>query len=115
MPDILTPEQVAECRERAERATEGPWIPYENYHGWHMMIPGEGEHGDKLVLKRELEEANIKFACSARTDIPALCATVEALWDVVEWQCRTKCAGYSSECTDRCRAAQVFRARELSR
>jgi hypothetical protein len=112
MPDILTLERVAECRERAERATKGPWEAKCSGHDYPYIVA----HGKQLACGEDFGKMpDAEFCAHARTDIPALCATVEALREVVEWQCRTKCAGYSSECTDRCRAAQVFRARELSR
>jgi gamma-glutamyl phosphate reductase len=66
MPDILTPAQVAECRERAERATEEL--------DWGVLKTLASlcdDNADAL--------AAIELHKHARTDIPALCATVEAL------------------------------------
>jgi hypothetical protein len=66
MPDILTLERVAECRERAERATEEL--------DWGVLKTLASlcdDNADAL--------AAIELHKHARTDIPALCATVEAL------------------------------------
>lgn len=98
MPDIMTPAQVAECRERVERATEGPWMAGDSNEGcwpappqWEVQSDtwANPHHypDDELLPEMCLQiewyggntEADASFIAHARTDIPALCATVEAL------------------------------------
>lgn len=76
MPDILTPAQVAECRERAERATEGPWEAKCSGHDYPYIVA----HGKQLACGEDFGKMpDAEFIAHARTDIPNLCATVEAL------------------------------------
>jgi hypothetical protein len=80
MPDILTLERVAECRERAERATKGPWEAKCSGHDYPYIVA----HGKQLACGEDFGKMpDAEFCAHARTDIPALCATVEALRDTL--------------------------------
>lgn len=86
MPDILTPAQVAECRERVERATEGPWeveggggMHMDGTRDWYTISCPWNEHTKYYIGLGALKLPEAEFVAHARTDIPALCATVEAL------------------------------------
>lgn len=85
MPDILTPEEVAECRERAERATDGPWEALGDEIVTYA-VPRTASHPVQTVAMSGvcIEEADAEFVAHARTDIPALCATVEALREALK-------------------------------
>ena len=95
---MLTDEQIAEIEARANAAAEGPWrwrrdyeMPDGDKH-WELSNP-EGDRSGKTIdaslillldrdewLHRPAEtQANWEFIAHARTDIPALCATVKAL------------------------------------
>jgi hypothetical protein len=102
MTNPLTSKQVREIRTRAEKAMLGPWIPkmYDNEErptwgvrqgpstpsvmvGDEMLPCGfsicnlvEQDMGD---IENGLEAGTATFIAHARTDTPALCATVEAL------------------------------------
>lgn len=82
---ILTPAQVAEILARCEAATVGPWT-HQKHHGCkNILAPSGGSRNTREIactsgLSDEREDrANAAFVTNARTDIPALCATVEAL------------------------------------
>ncbi len=77
---IKTPEQIAAIRERAEKATPGPWgydlnhtvAQFSRHRDWDesvLQLPW-GARGRKPT---DREKANAEFAASARTDIPELC------------------------------------------
>lgn len=83
----MTPERLAEIEELANAATPGPWrherllysdgTPYNtNYQCWRFVEPAicglwDGTDGP--------ESADADFIAAARTDVPALCATVRKL------------------------------------
>jgi len=76
MATILTAEQCAAIRERAEKATAGPWqyeqrdLPDDIY----MLLSDE----DYTIAETAMEPL-ANFIAAARTDIPALLDTVEEL------------------------------------
>jgi hypothetical protein len=83
---ILTPEQVRAIRERAEKATPGPWTadkPPRDNDGWSLAViiaavaRGQGIYA--IPPGGSYPAADQNFIAAARTDVPALCATVEAL------------------------------------
>lgn len=87
MPEILSPERVAEYAKLAEQATEGPWDDlingfclsagvgspkYEQHHA-DICLPPECPKDDKR------SRANAAFIARAREAVPELCASHEAL------------------------------------
>lgn len=85
MPNILSSEQVAEAKKRADEASEGPWVTHsmndaavyaDNAEkGWIAECRWQPKaHCDYFEAKR-----NGHFIAAARTDVPALCDSHEAL------------------------------------
>ncbi|MDP9478211.1 MAG: hypothetical protein M3R38_21440 [Actinomycetota bacterium] len=75
--------RAREARERAEKATEGPW---ESWYPEDFEVAGPKElricklpHGISST-----HEANAQFIAHARTDVPELCSLVDALAGEVE-------------------------------
>lgn len=87
----MTDEQIQQIRERAEKATPGPWHPAEGPNGEYEIWAGHGEYDDdwgELVYESVGEvnrwnnrnrDADIAFILNAREDIPALLAEVDRL------------------------------------
>lgn len=75
---MLTPAQIKEIAERAEKATAGPW----NYQ-WDVHGNGWNTHHVVDSLKSPLfelpEKSDAEFVSHARTDIPALLTMIEEL------------------------------------
>lgn len=89
---MMTRQQVQAARERAEKATPGPWS---------TNLSGKGEHsitGPELAYVADVysrlagainypsdEEAigNLAFIAAARTDVPALAASLEAAMEAI--------------------------------
>jgi hypothetical protein len=99
----MTPEALAEIRERADKATPGPWLyrpriiddwgsVRAGVDGYHVAISrdGDGIGADQKAMdehrknKTDPYEPNGRFIAHARTDIPALLALVEAKQAEVE-------------------------------
>jgi hypothetical protein len=92
---VLSPEELKEIRERAEKATPGPWEYRPNRFddwgwvrgpdGWPVANAKAGADCDEDVLAThriagtDPYQHNGDFITSARVDIPRLLATVEAL------------------------------------
>jgi len=93
---MLSDEQVKEIEARANAATKGPWLA--EVRNWPLGDTGDYEpcadvlaiHGDvakpraiglfhELTSDVNAQVANCEFTAHARTDIPALCATVKQL------------------------------------
>ena len=81
---------VAAIRERADKATPGPW----EYDGMHNEIQKYDMPGFWLIISecrsapdqeyqqdqfKHMYDANFDFIAHARTDVPALCDEVERL------------------------------------
>jgi hypothetical protein len=66
-PDV-TPDRLAEIQQRADAATEGPWVA----HWWGV----ESESVDVLVIQDDYESSrqDFEFIAHAREDIPFLLA-----------------------------------------
>lgn len=85
MTKILTLEQVAEIKARAEAAIEGPYQVIEGSEYLYTEsatvdgIPLSLGFIDTCFFQPEQSEATRQFIAHARTDIPALCDTVEEL------------------------------------
>lgn len=81
-----TPERVAEIRERAEKASPGPWRSYiAGSEGAHIWPDTGDKHNDVRRLGtmngRDLAQdgLNAAFTAHARTDIPELLEWVDSL------------------------------------
>ena len=86
---MLTPERLKEIKQRAERATKGPW-------GVRHLCSGctpEDDEGAGLGLEligppqpwlegQFARAADAQFCAHARDDIPDLVAEVERLWEL---------------------------------
>lgn len=87
---ILTDTQLAAIRERAEKATAGPWIYAPPTHMFDSCIVKGGENGGKVIAysprSLDSDQANIRMCAHARTDVPALLETVDALKEEAEKQ-----------------------------
>lgn len=69
----LTDEELAEIKERAEKATEGPWgVGKPSPNGLNNVGTMSG-----LLTAQTLEEEDASFIAHAREDIPKLLAEVE--------------------------------------
>jgi hypothetical protein len=81
----MTPDEIARIRERADKATPGPWRY--DAHGY-IEGPVEGPDGidiaslpgyDPQVYRQDEIRANGAFLAASRADIPALLDEVERL------------------------------------
>ena len=82
----MTHDELKAIRERAEKATKGPWThpPYEE----EIVAPGEmpviraGQvRGESFLCA---EDADLDFIAAARTDIPALLYEIDRLRTALE-------------------------------
>jgi len=64
----VTPDRVAEIQQRADAATDGPWVA----HWWGI----EGESVNVLVVQDDYESSrqDFEFIAHAREDVPFLLA-----------------------------------------
>jgi hypothetical protein len=88
---MLTPEQLAECRERERKATAGPWVHRIGKHQQNQQVQssevglvGDGDESRPLFTGWAWKPGghrdarpNADFIAHARTDIPALLAHIE--------------------------------------
>ena len=101
LTEILNDSELVEIEARANAATRGPWESdnqqdSEHRYQFYMALAPDGESvfdtlnssvgeiheeadEDGVYRWDEVARCNIAFAAHARTDIPALCATVRAL------------------------------------
>ena len=75
--------QLEEERRIIEAATEGPWLPVEEY-GEHAVIVDEDDFGTRYVAERLRQgfddgENDAEFIAHARTALPVRNAQVEAV------------------------------------
>src|SRR5690625_626225 len=92
----MTPERLADIRERATAATEGPWRSHDFGHAGEeepssiVVHTGKFDHSDLLTYDTETavawmprwdrqESDNATFIAHARTDVPDLLAEVKRL------------------------------------
>lgn len=76
----LSPEELTAIRERAERATPGPWKALDNWRGVmykYVAAPGG-------VVTDGIAHHNAEFIAHAREDIPKLLAEIERLRTALE-------------------------------
>ncbi|NGQ95440.1 hypothetical protein G3578_09770 [Brevibacillus sp. SYP-B805] len=99
--DRPTPEVIAAIRERAERATPGPWR-WSNakvLNGKYDFVPQGSYLADTLIMfgdTYENGEHDAEFIAHARTDIPRLLDALEAAYererkliDALRWYAKT--------------------------
>lgn len=67
----MTPAQLSEIEARAKKATPGPWLSA------MLCIEIDDGRGSSFVRNHY---ADGHFACSARSDVPALCAALREAW-----------------------------------
>lgn len=75
-PVILDDEALAEIEARASAATDGPWQRGGNYWDQNTVTADAGKY---FIADCHKNPMSAEFIAHARTDIPALCATVRAL------------------------------------
>jgi hypothetical protein len=76
----LTNEELAAIRERAEKATPGPWFKESDEYGnINVYFAWDAPNGGNEVVERIDSEDDADFIANARTDIPKLLAHIEAL------------------------------------
>ena len=80
----LTQEQIEEIRKRAEAATIGDWDydveDFDISNGNFMVLQGEVRESDGTTYATiNAKEADLRFICGAREDIPALLAHIAEL------------------------------------
>jgi len=87
---MLTKQQLEEIKERAEKATKGPWAEDERYPGkvycddvFGSIVADCGPF-QYCTMEKEKIEANVAFVAHAPTDVPALLAEVERLRERIE-------------------------------
>lgn len=98
---ILSADDVAAITARAEAATAGPWAVYPMHAEPRVVRAGHGVMGMVAVPSAAPDDygnANAAFIATARTDVPTLAASHEALRAEVE---RLRTAVWASEEIDR--------------
>ena len=98
---ILSLKEVAAAKARADAATKGPWC----WRGYNLMqdcldadglpetnpyftpagepIAYDGSASGEYLEKIDTNGGDAKFIAAARTDVPALCTTIEVLADAL--------------------------------
>ncbi len=71
---MLTKEQVAEIKARAEKASSGPWA---EHNAWQSrgLVMADG----KVRKCNNIKPSDVTFIAAARADVPALCETIDGL------------------------------------
>lgn len=67
---------IQQIKERADKATIGPWAVYENYENGIEICDGETRRSWSSINAYDDPKQitdNAEFIASARTDVPALC------------------------------------------
>lgn len=70
---MLTHDELQAIKERAEKATAGPWIKYDEHGRWICNYPMWDYIGE---IK---EEADYNFIANVRDDVPKLIAEIDSL------------------------------------
>lgn len=76
----MTDEELAQIKERAEKATEGPWKCADTTDGAWLL-----DDADLIVAGTFGREEDASFTAHAREDIPKLIAEVERLRERLEY------------------------------
>ena len=91
----MTPSELLKIKERADRATEGPWYHRQagqhqpsdptNRYDWIGDSEHQGQHKKIIVARNSLHGGTVDYAfiAHARTDIPALLAHIAELERVI--------------------------------
>jgi hypothetical protein len=81
----MTPEELAEIRERADKATPGPWREFSTgpAHGDHWYVTADGEsialiHANDGI-DEEARQPDAEFIAAARAYVPRLLDEIERL------------------------------------
>lgn len=74
---------LAAIRERAEAATEGPWMHREERRDGGRIREHSVETSDRLIAEYQ-RDVNAGFIAHARTDVPALVEALEAVLAVLD-------------------------------
>ena len=85
--EALSPERLAEIREREQAATRGPWNVTEDRElltRWVSSEDGALDIGFGYVGNRTQDDA--AFVAAARTDVPALLAEIDRLTALLEFE-----------------------------
>ena len=85
----MNADEIRAIKERAERATEGPWEEKPGYSVvslYRKNGPRIGDIGDSPYSKRfkDQHKQNAEFIAHARKDIPDLCAALEEAMAEIE-------------------------------
>ncbi|UYZ12187.1 hypothetical protein A6764_00045 [Brevibacillus sp. WF146] len=88
-PNGITPEELTAIRERAEKATPGPWLwsGAKVLNGKYMFVPQGSYLADTLITFGDTYENggyDAEFIAHAREDIPRLLAEIERLRTALE-------------------------------
>lgn len=80
MTDPMTAAELDAIEQRADAATEGPWIAEYGEQG-HCVIPGDAQSTREAVVVTRLyrQAADAAFIAAARDDVPRLLAGVRRL------------------------------------
>jgi hypothetical protein len=78
---MLTPEQLAEIRERERKATPGPWSTGPSFFVWRRFVDTQDRKVSRPICECGAAAGNngedADFIARARTDIPALLQHIE--------------------------------------
>lgn len=86
----LTNEELAQIKERAEKATGGPWKCADTTDGAWLL-----DDADLIVAETFGREEDASFTAHAREDIPKLTAEIERLRHAISWG--VSCVGCSNQ------------------
>lgn len=90
----MTDEELAQIKERAEKATEGPWKIEESRYEGSYNVSSVKEEYDLSACLCPIKDA--EFIAHAREDIPKLLAEIEALRESKEY-CKRLVSGLTRE------------------
>ena len=82
---MLTSEELKEIRERAEKATPGPWRWADDKLHAPQEVLMEALLCNWEDAYVDVGKADAAFIATARSDIPALLDTVEDLRELLQW------------------------------
>ena len=116
---MLSRSEIDEIEARAEKATPGPWYRVEGMLKHYIY----SENRDLYFSLQELHQEDgrewptvetAEFIITARTDVPALCATVRELRKVLKLaQTCQHCIGAEMDACYRCEHEIPRRVREM--
>lgn len=104
----MTPEQLKQIRERADKATPGPWKSIRPGHRQATKYRSVQIGRDAAYTTLEMEPSDAKFISESRQDVPDLLDEVERLKEEVKELSRLRAANGHLE-----QELQVLRSREM--